>query len=85
MQTITQFSWEFWSGHPLTLFALNAHNVAYRENPIREILRAVRGLPKDDYFAECYAMFVRDMVYGEAPDFKTALATISDLAEALAA
>jgi hypothetical protein len=53
---------------------------AYRQDPITETLRAVSGLASDDRFAISYAVFLRDMVYGESPDFKTALATISVLA-----
>jgi hypothetical protein len=56
---------------------------AYRENPIAETLRAVDGLAADDRFATSYATFLRDMVYGEAPDFQTALASISALADGL--
>lgn len=56
---------------------------AYREDPVRETLRAVEGLAADDRFANAYATFLRDMVYGEAPDFKTALATVAALAEGL--
>jgi hypothetical protein len=56
---------------------------AYRENPVAETLRAVGGLAADDRFASYYAEFLRDMVYGEVPDFKTALATVSALANGL--
>lgn len=56
---------------------------AYRENPVAETLRAVGGLAADDRFASHYAEFLRDMVYGELPDFKTALATVSALADGL--
>ena len=56
---------------------------AYRDDPVAETLRAVAGLAADDRFANAYAAFLRDMVYGEAPDFKTALATISTLADGL--
>ena len=56
---------------------------AYRENPVRETLRAVAGLAEDQRFAEAYATFARDMVYGEAPEFKKALATVAALAEGL--
>jgi hypothetical protein len=56
---------------------------AYREDPVRETLRAVAGLAADDRFANAYAAFLRDMVYGEAPDFKTALAAVSALADGL--
>jgi len=52
---------------------------AYRGHPVGETLRAVAGLAEDDRFATAYAAFPRDMVYGEAPDFKTALATLTTL------
>ncbi len=58
---------------------------AYREDPVAETLRAVAGLASDDRFAQGYATFLRDMVYGEAPDFKTAIATLSALADGLRA
>jgi Nucleotidyl transferase AbiEii toxin, Type IV TA system len=57
---------------------------AYRENPVAETLRAIRGLSADEYFARSYATFLRDMVYGETPDFETALATLTALADVLA-
>jgi hypothetical protein len=56
---------------------------AYREDPVAETLRAVGGLATDDRFAGYYAAFLRDMVYGEAPDFKAALATVLALADRL--
>ena len=56
---------------------------AYRENPVAETVRAVGGLATDERFASYYAAFLRDMVYGEAPDFRTALATVSALADGL--
>jgi hypothetical protein len=46
-------------------------------------LRAIAGLADDDRFANAYAAFLRDMVYGEAPDFRTALAAVSALADRL--
>ncbi len=56
---------------------------AYRENPVGATLRAVSGLATDDRFAAHYAAFLLNMVYGEAPDFKTALTTVSALADGL--
>ena len=56
---------------------------AYRENPLAETLRAAGDLATDDRFAKDYGEFLRDMVYGEKPDFETALATVSTLADAL--
>jgi len=56
---------------------------AYRENPIAETLRAAAGMANDPEFANRYARFRRDMVYGESPDFETAIATIVALADRL--
>lgn len=56
---------------------------AYRENPVAETIRAVRGLPTDAYFAQSYGTFLRDLVYGETPDFETALTTLSALTDIL--
>lgn len=58
---------------------------SYRLNPVGETLRAVAGLAADQHFAELYTAFIRDMVYGEAADFKTALATVAALADGLKA
>lgn len=56
---------------------------AYREDPVAETLRAVTGLSNDGRFSAAYALFLRDMVYGDIVDFNTALATVSALAEEL--
>jgi hypothetical protein len=56
---------------------------AYCKNPIAETLRAASGLATDERFATNYAAFLRDMVYGEGSDFKTAIATVSALADGL--
>lgn len=56
---------------------------AYREDPVRETLKAVDALASDGYFADHYADFLRDMVYGDRPDFSAALTTIEGLAEKL--
>lgn len=58
---------------------------AYRENPIAETLRAVNGLVVDPGFASRYADFVRDMVYGDMPEFEEALSTLAGLAGQLKA
>jgi predicted nucleotidyltransferase component of viral defense system len=52
---------------------------AYRDDPVGETLGAIAGLAEDNRFATAYAAFLRDMVYGEVPDFKTALATVTAL------
>jgi predicted nucleotidyltransferase component of viral defense system len=56
---------------------------AYRDDPVAETLRAVAGLAEDKRFAKAYATFLRDMVYGDAADFSTALATVVALADGL--
>jgi hypothetical protein len=56
---------------------------AYREDPIRETLRAVAGLAGDQRFADAYVAFVRDMAYGETAEFRTALATVGIMADGL--
>ena len=56
---------------------------AYRDDPMAETLRAVEGLVHDEHFAQAYAEFLRDMVYGDAPAFQTALKTVSALADVL--
>jgi hypothetical protein len=56
---------------------------AYRDNPLAETLRAVEGIAADKAFANDYAAFLRDMVYGAAPDFETAMGTLRALAESL--
>jgi hypothetical protein len=53
---------------------------AYRDDPVAETVRAVEGLRKDPDFADRYTAFRRDMVYGESPEFETAMATITALA-----
>jgi hypothetical protein len=58
---------------------------SYRLNPVGETLRAVAGLAADQRFADLYTAFIRDMVYDEAADFKTALATVAALADGLKA
>ena len=56
------------------------HFPAYRDNPISETLKAVEGITTDAAYVNGYADFRRDMVYGEAPDFETAVATLRALA-----
>jgi len=52
---------------------------AYRDDPVGETVRAVAGLGEDARFAIAYAAFLRDMVYGEVPEFNAALATVTAL------
>jgi hypothetical protein len=57
---------------------------AYRDNPIAETIRAVNGLVTDNSFGSRYALFLRDMVYGDdRPQYKVALSTLQDLAALL--
>jgi hypothetical protein len=43
-------------------------------------VRAVEGIATDADFVSDYASFRRDMVYGVAADFETAIATLKTLA-----
>jgi hypothetical protein len=56
---------------------------AYRADPIRETLRAVEALERDKRYAQRYAEFQRDVVYGELPAYADALSTIGALARQL--
>lgn len=56
---------------------------AYRADPITETLRAVKGLERDEGYSRTYDAFTQHMVYGEIPEFGTALATVAALAERL--
>lgn len=56
---------------------------AYRADPMTETLRAVEALGSDPGYARRYAVFHRDMVYGDQLAYTDALATISVLAKQL--
>ena len=53
---------------------------AWQKDPLGETLRAIEGIPKDKVFVDGYANFQRDMVYGDKPDFSTAMGTLNTLA-----
>ena len=52
-------------------------------DPAAKTLRAVEGIVADADFASDYASLRRDMVYGVAADFETAIATLKTLANTL--
>ena len=56
---------------------------AYQADPLTETLKAINGIAADQGFGRDYAAFRRDMVYGEAPDFQTAVVTLKRLAQHL--
>ena len=56
---------------------------AWQKDPLGETLRAIEGIPKDKVFVDGYADFQRDMVYGDKPDFNTAMGTLNTLADQL--
>ncbi len=56
---------------------------AYETDPLGETLRAVERIGTDRGFAANYAMLLRDMVYGDAPDFGTAVAVLNSIANRL--
>jgi predicted nucleotidyltransferase component of viral defense system len=53
---------------------------AYGDDPLAATLRAVDAISRDPEFAANYAALLRNMVYGDAPDFRTALTTLQGLA-----
>lgn len=55
----------------------------WQKDPLGETLRAIDGIPKDKAIVEGYANFLRDMVYGEAPDFNTAMGSLKTLGDHL--
>ena len=57
---------------------------AYLADPLAETHRAVEALKSDARYAQRYAEFHRDMVYGDTPAYKDALATVTALAKRLA-
>ena len=56
---------------------------AYEIDPLAESIKAVDAIVADAAFAASYATFQRDMVYGEAPDFKAAIETLESIARHL--
>lgn len=58
--------------------------VAYREDPLKETVKAVKTMAADRAFAELYEKFRGEMVYGDSADFPTAIKTITALAGMLA-
>jgi hypothetical protein len=55
---------------------------AYLEDPLRETLRAIEGIAGHPQWVSGYTAFIEDMVYGEAPSFEAAMATLQRLAKA---
>lgn len=56
---------------------------AYRGDPMEQTRRAVHALASDPHYAQRYAAFQRDMVYGDRLAYTDALVTIAALAEEL--
>ena len=56
---------------------------AWQNDPLGETLRAIEGIPKDKVFVDGYANFLRDMVYGNGPDFNTAMGLLKTLGDHL--
>lgn len=52
----------------------------YREAPLTETHRAIEALASDPHYAQSYAVFCRDLVYGgNAPDYAECLAVLREL------
>ncbi len=56
---------------------------AWQNDPLGETLRAIDGIPNNKVFVDGYANFVRDMVYGDGPDFNTAIGSLKTLGDHL--
>jgi hypothetical protein len=52
---------------------------AYRENPMRETLRAVEGLTADPEYARRYGEFQQLMVYGNEVEYAACIGTLREL------
>jgi hypothetical protein len=52
---------------------------AYRENPLRETLRAVEGFAADPSYAQRYEEFQRLMVYGRGVEYLACVGTLREL------
>src|SRR3984893_10017114 len=52
---------------------------AYRENPMRETLRAVEGLAADPGYARWFGEFQRLMVYGSEVDYTACIGSLREL------
>ena len=57
---------------------------AYRENPMRETLRAVEGLAADPAYVRRYGDFERFMVYGPRVSYLACVATLRELTKEVA-
>lgn len=58
---------------------------AYRNDPVAETLRTMEALASEPVYAERYAAFLRDMVYGEPADYADCIETLKKLAKHLSA
>lgn len=56
---------------------------AWAKDPLGETLRAIDSIPKDKVFVDGFTQFQRDMVYGDKPDFNTAMASVNVLRDEL--
>ena len=56
---------------------------AYRADPLTQTQQAISALGSDAQYAQRYADFLRDMVYGDRPDYKDAMVTVKEIAEQL--
>jgi predicted nucleotidyltransferase component of viral defense system len=53
---------------------------AYQKDPVSETVKAIEGIAADAEYAVNYTTFCRDMVYGDAPDFATAVVALKAIA-----
>ena len=55
----------------------------YRDNPIAETKRAIQALAGEAVYAERYASFLRDMVYGQSVNYADCIKTLKTIAKNL--
>jgi predicted nucleotidyltransferase component of viral defense system len=56
---------------------------AYREDPLRETLKAIESLSAGTGYADSYTKFHQSMIYGEQVDYASCIGTLNQLATAL--
>jgi predicted nucleotidyltransferase component of viral defense system len=56
---------------------------AWKEKPLHVAIETIAKIGTDKEFADNYAKFLADMVYGDKPSFKTAIASLAALADDL--
>lgn len=67
--------------HDVEAFGNQSSN--YKNDPLGETRAAVSALVEQTDYARQYDVFMRDMVYGERPDFSLAITAIENILDRL--